>query len=208
MEASAMSVATEVDVRQKITTKEELEDLKERLKQIKGQASNAATGKALEGKPNGWQDDVDGLVAFLEDLKEVMKFLIGQRVLKEQRQLFLDCWEAIEVRIDIAIAQLRTIRNDDDEIYVELHNAGLTKKPLGLKLREYFRRITSSPVPAVLEMADRILGSLFPILVALEPVKEFKETLESKLKHDGDAGLQDLNLSGREQWWKQASKSA
>jgi hypothetical protein len=55
-------------------------------------------------------------------------------------------------------------------------------------------------------MADRILGSLFPILNALEPVKEFKETLESKLKNDGDEGLQGLNLSGREQWWKQEQK--
>ena len=57
-------------------------------------------------------------------------------------------------------------------------------------------------------MADRILGSLSPILSALEPVKEFKETLESRLKNDGDAGLQELNLSGREQWWRQAEKAA
>jgi hypothetical protein len=59
-----------------------------------------------------------------------------------------------------------------------------------------FRRIGASPVPAVLEMADRILGSLFPILNVLEPVKEFKETLESRLKNDGDAGLQSLNIDG------------
>jgi len=56
-------------------------------------------------------------------------------------------------------------------------------------------------------MADRILGSLFPILFALEPVKEFKATLESKLKNDGDDGIQDLNLSVREQRWKQAEKA-
>lgn len=203
-----MPVSTEVDVRQKVTTKEELEDLRKRLREIRGQASNAATGKALDGKPYGWQDDIDGLVVFLEDLKQVMTFLIHDRVPEKQRQLFLDCWDATDVRIDIAIAQLRTIANDDDPIYVELHNAGLTKKPLGLKLREYFLRIGASPVPAVLEMADRILGSLFPILNALEFVKEFKETLESRLRNDGDAGLQGLNLSGREQWWRQAEKSA
>lgn len=147
-------------------------------------------------------------MTFLEDLKQVMTFLMNDRVPNKQRQLLLDCWDATDVRIDIAIAQLRTIGNDNDPIYIDLHNADLTKKPLRLKLREYFRRIGASPLPGVLEMADRILGSLFPILGALEPVKEFKETLESRLKNDGDAGLQELNLSGREQWWRQAEKTA
>ncbi len=202
-----MPVATEVDVRQKVTTKEELEDLRERLRQLRGQASNAPTGDALDGKPYGWQDDIDGLAVFLEDLKQLMIFLVKDRVLAEQQELFRECWPATEERINIAIAQLRTIANDDDPIYVELHNAGLTKKPLALKLREYFRRIGASPVPAVLEMADRILGSLFPILYDLGPVKEFKETLESRLKNDGDAGLQSLNITGREQWWKHAAKN-
>lgn len=55
-------------------------------------------------------------------------------------------------------------------------------------------------------MADRILGSLFPIFNVLEPVKEFKETLESRLKNDGDAGLQSLNIDGRDQWWKRVEK--
>jgi len=202
-----MPVATEVDVREKVTTKEELQDLRERLRRIRGQASNADSGEALDGKPYGWQDDVDGLVAFLEDLKQVMIFLVNDRVPKRERKWFLDCWDAAEVRIDIAIAQLRTVGSDNDPIYVELHNEELTKKPLLLKLREYFRRIEASPVPAVLEMADRILGSLFPILHDLGPVGEFKETLEARLKNDGDDGLQSLNITGREQWWKQAKKS-
>jgi hypothetical protein len=202
-----MSVTTEVDVRQKVTTKEELQDLRRRLDEIRRLASNADSGQALEGKPYSWQDDVDGLVAFLKDLEAVMMFLVNDRVPERQRKEFLDCWEATQVRINIAIAQLRTIGNDNDPIYVELHNEGLTKKPLKLKLREYFRRIDVSPVPAVLEMADRILGSLFPVLYDLGPVKEFKETLESRLKNDGDAGLQSLNLNGREQWWRQANKA-
>jgi len=203
-----MATSTMPDVKQEVTTKEELEALRERLRALQGASANATSGADLEGKPYGWEDDIDGLAAFLEDLKQVMDFLIESRVLKEHRPLFLDCFESVEVRIDIAIAELRTIANDDHDTYVKLYNAGLTGNPLKLKLREYWSRITGSTVVAVLEMADRILGSLFPILKALEPVKEFKETLESKLKNDGDAGLQDLNINGRSQWWKQAAKSA
>jgi hypothetical protein len=207
MEVYAMVTTTEAAVSEQVTTKEELEDLKRRLAELQGQNSQTPSGAALKGKPYGWQDDVDGLATFLEDLKQVMKFLLDNRVLAERRQLFNDCWEIIVLRIDIAIAELRTIDSEDHILSIKLHNAGLTGKPLKLKLREYWRCIRSSPVTAVLEMADRILGSLFPILASLEPVKEFKETLESVLKNDGDAGLQSLNISGREQWWKQAEKS-
>jgi hypothetical protein len=195
------------DVKEEVTTKEELEDLRRRLAELRQRASNTPSGEALKRKPYGWEDDIDGLAAFLEDLKQVMTFLIRDRVLQDQRQLFVDCLPIIDVRIDMAIAELRTIDTEDDLLYIKLYNAGLTGTPLRLKLREYWRRIRGSPVVAVLKMADRILGSLFPILNALEPVKEFKETLESKLEHDGDAGLQMLNISGREQWWEQAEKA-
>jgi hypothetical protein len=195
------------DVKEEVTTKEELEDLRRRLAELRQRASNTPSGEALKGKPYGWEDDIDGLAAFLEDLRQVITFLIRDRLLQDQRQLFVDCLPIIDVRIDIAIAELRTIDTKDDLLYIKLYNAGLTGTPLKLKLREYWRRIRGSPVVAVLKMADRILGSLFPILNALEPVKEFKETLESKLEHDGDAGLQMLNISGREQWWEQAEKA-
>lgn len=211
VEGEAMStntIADDVDVKQEVTTKEELEDLKRRLAELRTNRSNTPSGDALEGRPYGWEDDIDGLAIFLEDLKQLMSFLIADRVLEEDRQLFIDCWPIIELQIDIAIAELRTINADDHPLYVKLHNAGLAGTPLKLKLREYWRRVKASPLPAVLEMADRILGSLFPILNALEPVKEFKETLESRLKNDGDAGIQGLNISGREQWWRQAKKGA
>jgi hypothetical protein len=195
------------DVKEKVTTKEELADLRRRLQDLLNGASHVPSGSALNGKPYGWQDDIDGLAVFLEDLKQVMKFLVNNRVLLADRKLFNDCWETIVLRIDIAIAELRTIADDDDALYAQLYNAGLTGTPLKLKLREYWKRISGSPVVGVLGMADRILGSLLPILVALEPVKEFKETLESKLQHDGDEGLQTLNITGREQWWKHAGKS-
>jgi BMFP domain-containing protein YqiC len=203
-----MSPVAEADVSTKteVTTKEELAELKRRLSELRAQKSNAPSGNALTGKPYGWQDDIDGLAVFLEDLKQVMKFLVGNRVLKQQQKLFNDCWDDIETRIDLAIAELRTIDSDTHDTYIKLYNARLTGNPLKLKIGEYWRRVKGSPVVAVLEMADRILGSLFPILNALEPVKEFKETLESKLKNDGDEGLQGLNLTGREQWWKQEQK--
>jgi BMFP domain-containing protein YqiC len=199
-----MNPVAEADVstKEQVTTKEELAELKRRLAELNAQKSNAPSGNALSGKPYGWEDDIDGLAVFLEDLKQVMKFLVANRVLKQQKKSFDDCWEDVETRIDLAIAELRTIDSDANEVYVKLYNAGLTGAPLKVKIGEYWRRVKGSPVVAVLEMADRILGSLFPILSALEPVKEFKETLESKLKNDGDEGLQSININGREQWWK------
>ncbi len=203
-----VAVMEDVDTKQEVTTKEELQALRDRLENLRKKQADRPPRDAVEGKPYGWDDDIDGLAIFLEDLKQVMNFLINERILLEQRPLFVECWEVIEVRIDLAIAEIRTIDTEAHQLYVKLFNAGLTGTPWRVKVGEYWRRITSSPVPAVLEMADRILGSLFPILFALEPVKEFKETLESKLKHDGDPGLQGLNPTGREQLRKQAQKSA
>lgn len=110
-------------MRQKITTKEELADLRARLDEIRGQASSGAEGEASGGKRRGWQGDIDDLALFLEDLKQVIQFLMKNRVLEDPRKLFTDCWEDTEVRIDIAIAQLRTIENDENPIYLDLHNA-------------------------------------------------------------------------------------
>ena len=200
-----MPVATEVNIKEKVTTKEELEDLRRRLADLRGNEAKTPSAEK-RGKSYGWQDDLDGLAIFLEDLKQVIRFCVDNRVLEDQRAPFSDYLIEIEVRIDIAIAALRTIGRDDHEVYIELHNAGLTGKRLKVKLGEYWRRIKGSPLVAVLKMADTILGSLVPILTHLEPVKEFKETLECKLENDGDPGLQSLNISGREQWWKQAEK--
>jgi hypothetical protein len=204
-----MDVATaEPDVKQEVTTKEELEDLRRRLAEIKDRQANTPSGEALNGKPYGWEDDLDGLAAFLEDLKQVVTFLVNNRVLEEHRQAFVDYLPEFAARIDIAIAELRTIDSADHALYVKLYNARLAGKWGKVKLREYWHRIKGSPVVAVLKMADTILGSLFPIFYALEPVKEFKETLESRLENDGDPGLQSLNISGREQWWSQAAKES
>ncbi len=189
--------------KEKVETKEELEDLRARLADLR-QGQSKTPSQDPSGKRPSWSDDVDDLAAFLEHLKAAMKFLIDDRVPEKPRKLFSDCLPIIDVRIDIAIEELRQIDSEDHVMYVKLFNAGLTGKPRELKVREYKRRIGHSPVSAVLEMADRILSSIFPILNVLEPVKEFKETLEGRLKNDGDAGLQSLNISGREKWWEDA----
>lgn len=61
-----------------------------------------------------------------------------------------------------------------------------------LKKEPHAERIATGPVVSVLEMADRILGSLFKVWTQLEPVKELKETLESKIKHWADREIIDL----------------
>lgn len=197
-----MTAIAEADVKERVFTKEELDELRRRLSELRDRDANVPSGEALSGKPYGWEHDLDGLAIFLQDIKEVIGFVVKERILEAQRPGFVEYLPEIEVRLDIAIATLKTIDNNDNELYIKLHNAGLTENRLKVKLREYWRRIKGSPIVAVLKMADTILGSLFPIIAELEPVKEFKETLESKLENDGDPGLQSLNISGREQWWK------
>jgi hypothetical protein len=52
----------------------------------------------------------------------------------------------------------------------------------------------------VLEIADTIAGSLAEVFHVLEPVKEWKEIAEARVKYGGDKPLLTiLNLSGREQ---------
>jgi len=202
---SPVAVA-EVVTTKVVTTKEELEELRRKLEEQRRQGQSAAPpeGAPAEGRLTSWSDDVNGLVQFLQDLKEIMRFLIRDRLPKTPRELFEQCSPTVETQMDIAIAELKQIDSENHEIYIKLRDADLTGNPLKLKLREFWRRIRTSPVSAVLKTADRILGSLFPILATLEPVKEFKETLEERLENDGDAGLQSLNITGREQWWRQA----
>jgi hypothetical protein len=48
-----MPVATEVDVKQEIVTKEELDELRRRLEEFRNKQSNTPSGEALLGKPYG-----------------------------------------------------------------------------------------------------------------------------------------------------------
>jgi hypothetical protein len=171
------------------------------------EVGRVSTGGATRGTQGGrknfnsWDEDRDGLIQFLEDLKTLLDFLINNRVPPEPRKLFLETFPEVQGHIDDVIGQIRKT-SDGDATHKKLVERGLTGKSLKLKLRELYHRVTDSPAEAVVHMADVILGSLFPVFLALEPVKEFKETLEARLKHGGDSGIISLNLGGNEKWWE------
>ena len=64
-------------------------------------------------------------------------------------------------------------------------------------MREFYERVDQSPPPKALKMGNTILGSLSKVFPLLEPVKEYKEVVESRLKNGGDQGLNQLNLNRR-----------
>jgi hypothetical protein len=179
---------------EKVTTKEELEDLRRRLDK-QNSAMPPEYGTTPEGT-SSWSGDRDSIVQFLEDLQKIMEYLLTHRVPNAPRALFEQSFVVVKAAIGVAITQLSVIDSDEHVIYAKLREADLTGSRLKLKLREFRRRIATSPATAVLAIADRILGSLASALPVLEPVKEFKETLEERLRNDGDAGLQDLGLAG------------
>jgi hypothetical protein len=200
-----MPTATVVD--DIVTTKEELEAWKKERAQKRldgGQSVSPPFFDPKKHKPGDWQYDLNLLIQFLSGVKTLMRFLIDNRVPEGPSKMFSSCFPEIERNIDEAINDLSTIDSEDHVAFRDLKQRGCTGKPFRLKFREYVRRITSGPVPAVLERVDSILRSLFPVLATLEPVNEFKEALESRLKHDGDRGIISLNLSGNEQLWNRA----
>ncbi len=196
----------ETAVDERVTTREELEAWKaERARKRKEEGT---TGNPPMTDPKkrrrGWEDDIDLLAEFLQGVKTLMRFLIDHRVPANPSKLFSSCFKEIEQNINDAISDLYSIPSEDHLAFQELAARGLAGKQLKLKLREYYGRITHGPLPAVLERVDSILKSLFPVLGTLEPVNEFKEALESRLKHGGDRGIISLNLTGREQMWNAA----
>lgn len=191
-----------------VTTKEELDRWKEeraRQRQRGGEPTHPPILAQDPSRRGGWQDDLNLLVAFLKGLKRLMRLLIDQRVPDEPAKRFQAVLSDVEQNIDWAISDLYDIANATDPKahpgYNALQARGLTEKSLELKMAETDDRIHDSPPVAVLERFDSIMGSLIPVLYSLEPVKEFKETLESRLKHGGDKAIVTLDIFRDQQPW-------
>jgi hypothetical protein len=195
-------VETEVSTKENIETKEDLAELRRRLEEANRNAAKTPVVDSQGKLPAWFAHDVDGLIWFLESLRDILTLLISNRIPPKSSIQMMDHWEMINIRIMLAIANLRTIDSANHPLYIGLYNAGLAEEALDIKLGEYQRCKDESPVLSVLEMADRILGSLFRILTELEPVKEFKETIESKIRYGADNEITALDLNGREGWWK------
>lgn len=207
MSPQVEALVSEKDV---ITTKEELEEWKRKRaeQRQRGGEPERPTGLDPKGK-GGWQGDVNLLVAFLKGLKRLMEVLINDRVPEEPANRFKVVFPEVEQNINWAISDLYDIANaanpNEHFGYLGLQARGLTEQSLEHKMAETDDRINDSPPVAVLERFDQIMGSLIPVLYSLEPVKEFKETLESRIKHGGDKMIQSLNIFRDQQPWHRKS---
>ena len=203
----SMPTVKESDVIDVPTTKEELEEWrKQQAKKRRGHTGGTPRSPERDREQQGgggFEDDVRELIAFLMWLIEVMEKLIKERIPEDQAELFIETFPDIEYHIQSAISDLREIDSTEHVLYRALQVEGLTGKPRQLKTRELSNRVHHSPVASVLEMADNILESLFEVLTQLSPVKEFKEALESGIKHGGDRGIISINWQGNEQWWNE-----
>jgi hypothetical protein len=191
-----------------VTTKEELERWKEkraRQRQRGGEPTHPPTLEPGRSRRGSWQGDVNLLVAFLKGLKRLMQLLIDQRVPDEPAKRFKAVFSDVEQNINWAISDLYDIANAPDPnahpCYMALQARGLTEQSGELKMAEADDRIHDSPPVAVLEQFDSIMGSLIPVLYSLEPVKEFKEALESRIKHGGDKAILTLDIFRDQQPW-------
>jgi hypothetical protein len=151
---------------------------------------------------NSWGEGRDALIQFLTDLMKLMDFLVEHRIPAESRELFTERLADARAQVDGVISKLQQLE-EKDPTYAKLQKAGMTGKWLMLKLREFYRLIKTSPVEAVLGMADTILGSLTGAFPPLEIVKESKKTVETRLKYGGDDEIIVLNLGGNEKWWEE-----
>jgi hypothetical protein len=191
-----------------ITTKKELDDWKAeraRQRQRGGEPTHPPTLAPGQSQRGSWQFDVNLLVAFLKGLTRLMRLLIEERVPEEPATRLNAVWADVEQNVNWAISDLYDIANSSNptehECYVALEVRGLTGDSLELKMAETDDRIHDSPPVAVLERFDSILGSLIPALYSLEPVKEFKEVLESRIKYGGDKAIQTLDIFRDQQPW-------
>lgn len=199
-------VETLVSEKEIVTTKKELDEWKERMAEQRRRDGEPEHPPGLDPKgKGGWQGDVNLLVAFLKGLRKLMERLINDRVPDEAAKRFNAVLPEVVQNINWAISDLYDIANapnpKDHPCYMALEARGLTEESLELKMAETNDRINDSPPVAVLERFDQIMGSLIPVLYSLEPVKEFKETLESRIKHGGDKMIQTLNIFRDQQPW-------
>jgi hypothetical protein len=182
------------------TTTPEVAKFRKRIQAQKGIGGQGTWG----GRENfnNWNEGRGALIQFLKDLTALLKFLVENRIPAESQDLFLECLTDATARVNAVITELDQVQTEGHPTYVKLQNAGLTGKSLRLKLREFYRLIKTSPVEAVLKMANTILGSLTEAFPPLELVQEFKETVETRLQHGGDNAIIALNLGGNEKWWE------
>ena len=124
-----------------------------------------------------------------------MQILIARRIADPARPKLQALLKQLDLNIEDAVTELKTINSVTHTLYLALQRLGLAVESLGAKLDEFRDDITGRPALAVLDMGDKILGSLCKGLTQLEPLKELKELIEHKIKYGSDPDLIDLGLN-------------
>lgn len=183
------------DTKQAVYTKEELQALRRKLAGAGfGAEFNDPPAPNFKGEPADWEWDIRLLIKFLDDLRKILQILVARRIPDPPRQRLTALLEAVDPNIEDAIAELKTVDSMLHPLYLALKRLGLATENLAAKLDEFRDDITGRPVLAVLDMGDKILGSLCKVLSQLEPVKELKETIEHRVKYGSDADIIGLGL--------------
>jgi hypothetical protein len=130
-----------------------------------------------------FEDDRNTLSDILRFVKRVLDELVTGRI-SEDKELFQSAWTAeVRPRLEGLIEGLGNIQNQNDTLWIQLQNHGLTGEQLKLKRKRLAAISAKGVLKRILDIINTILGSI----PGAEPVKEFKEFVEE--------GIDDPNAS-------------
>ena len=190
-----MGTATATATSTLVFTKEELDALRQALS--KGRNAVGDHRSPPEERPdpeNDWSNDVFLLIKFLKDLNTILSTVIQKRIPVPQRKGFEIALQQVQGSVDTAIQELSAIDGPENTLFKKLREVGLTAESLLVKLDEFRDRIGNGPILAILKLGNSLLGSLCKALL-LEPLKEVKEIVETRIEYGADDEILQLHLN-------------
>lgn len=191
-----MSTATApVSTKTEVFTLEELLALRRALNEgSNGMGSYSAPPEARRDESDDWRNDVQLLIKFLRDLRDILTAAIESRLPPVDQRRFRALLQNLSPNIEEAMEQLQAIDGPKAKLFKVLERLGLVGDALLAKLDEFRDRIIEGPLVGVLEMGDTILDSLIAAIELLEPLKELKETIKNKIEYGADGEIIRLNI--------------
>ncbi len=192
-----MSTATApVSTKTEVFTLEELQALRRALNEgSNGMGSYSAPPEEEQrDESDDWRNDVELLVKFLRDLRDILSAVIESRLPPLDERRFRALLQNLSPNIEEAMEQLQAIDGPKTKLFKVLERLGLVGDALLAKLDEFRDRIIEGPLVGVLEMGDTILDSLIAAIAILEPLKELKETIKNKVEYGADGEIIRLDI--------------
>jgi hypothetical protein len=191
-----MGTATaELSTKTEVFTREELQALRRALSEgSNGMGSYSAPPDERRDESDDWRNDVELLVKFLRDLRDILSAVIENRLPPVDERRFRALLQNLSPNIEEAMEQLQAIDGPKAKLFKVLERLGLVGDALLAKLDEFRDRIIEGPLVGVLEMGDTILGSLIAAIGILEPLKELKDTIKNKIEYGADGEIIRLDI--------------